>query len=298
MMKSTYIYYVLIISVLSTIFYSCREEKKNWELSSPGNKIQLKVFTTDPENGLAYQVYLAGEKSISVLDSSDLGIIMNNLDFSKNLKFSHAGYKEINESYSTLTGKRINDINHCNELTLEFTNSEYKKLEVIFRAYDDGIAFRYNFPDMDTAVHTIISELSSFNLNSSDGKSWMQTYDTLKHWSLGYEIPYEKEIPIGTSAQVSYGWALPLLFEKPNGIWILISEADLDESYCGMHIKKDAPDGNYSLEFPGEYECYGKFSRFPKSGLPWKTPWRFAIIGDNPGTLVESNMVNHLSRPT
>ncbi len=296
MKKSIQLFAVLFLLTL----ISCSSGEDEWTLSSPNGAIYVTITLDKSDGSIFYTADLHHKDGgkVRALDTSSLGLLRNDHDFSKDLQYGSHNREEIYEPYSTISGKRINDVNHCNEITLSFQHKSGEMLDVIFRAYDEGVAFRYHFAAKDTAKHMVIDELSSFNLNSTAGKAWMQTYDTIRHWSLGYEIPYHREIPIGTSAPVSYGWALPLLFEKEDGTWVLISEADLDEHYAGMHVRQHAPGGNYMLEFPEEYECYGLFSRFPSSTLPWTTPWRFAIITDRLGDIVESNIVDHLSRPT
>ncbi len=291
----------LLIALITVMFYlaSCSADQTHWQVASPDGSILVYVSLDENSGVVTYHADLINEETvIHALDRSTLGLVREDMDFSKNLRYHSFRKQSIYEPYTLISGKRINDINHCNEITIAFKNQEDEIIEMSFRAYDEGMAFRYHFPAKDTALFMVIDELSSFNLNTTGGKAWMQTYDTIRHWSLGYEIPYHREIPIGTSAPVSYGWALPLLFEKEDGTWVFVSEADLDEHYAGMHVRQHAPGGNYMLEFPEEYECYGMFSRFPSSKLPWTTPWRFAIITQNLGDIVESNIVDHLSRPT
>jgi alpha-glucosidase len=297
-LKNSFIWLPLVIATL--LFASCQQRSTNWNVESPDGRINVQISINAADGSVSYVADLLHRdgKTVRALDTSTLGLVREDHDFSKGLKFISSSMEEINEPYSTITGKRINDVNHCNQITLSFEHESGEMMDIIFRAYNEGLAFRYHFAAQDTAERMVIDELSSFNLNTTGGKAWMQTYDTLRHWSLGYEIPYDREISIGTSAPVSYGWALPLLFEKEDGTWILVSEADLDEHYAGMHVRQHAPGGNYMLEFPEDYECYGLFSRFPSSTLPWTTPWRFAIITDRLGDIVESNIVDHLSRPT
>jgi len=297
--KTFNLFPILLAIFAAFIFADCTENKTRWEVTSPNGKINVYVSLDKTDGSIFYVADMHADGSvIGALDRSSLGLVRSDMDFSKNLIFKSFRKRKINEPYSTISGKRINDVNHCEEITIRFENSSGESMDVIFRAYNEGLAYRYHFPATDTAEFTVIDEISSFNLNTNGGKAWMQTYDTLRHWSLAYEIPYDREIPIGTSAPVSYGWALPLLFMKEDGTWVFVSEADLDEHYAGMHVRQHAPDGNYMLEFPEEYECYGMFSRFPSSTLPWTTPWRFAIISDRLGDIVESNIVDHLSRPT
>jgi hypothetical protein len=296
--KQSFIWLPVLTAIF--LFAACQHTQSTWSVASPNGRVNVQISISKSDGSVSYVAELRHRdgNTVPALDTSTLGLIRKDQDFSKGLKFKSLKKEKINEPYSTITGKRINDMNHCNQITLTFEHESGEMMDIVFRAYNEGIAFRYHFAAQDTVEHMVIDELSSFNLNTTGGKAWMQTYDTLQHWSLGYEIPYDKEIPIGTSAPVSYGWALPLLFEKEDGTWILISEADLDEHYAGMHVRQHAPGGNYMLEFPEEYECYGLFSRFPSSTLPWTTPWRFAIITDRLGDIVESNIVDHLSRPT
>jgi hypothetical protein len=297
-LKNSFFWLPIVIAAL--FLASCQQNQTIWNVKSPDGRINVQISINAANGSVSYVADLLHRdgKTVRALDTSTLGLVREDHDFSKGLKFISSSMEEINEPYSTINGKRINDVNHCNQITLGFENESGEVMDIIFRAYNEGLAFRYHFAAQDTAERMVIDELSSFNLNTTGGKAWIQTYDTLRHWSLGYEIPYDLEIPIGTSAPVSYGWALPLLFEKEDGTWILVSEADLDEHYAGMHVRQHAPGGNYMLEFPEEYECYGLFSRFPSSQLPWTTPWRFAIITDRLGDIVESNIVDHLSRPT
>jgi alpha-glucosidase len=296
-LKSTFIW--LSLAAMLIIFNSCQQNQSSWNEKSPDGRLSVTISIDQADGSVSYVADLKHRNGTTVraLDTSTLGLVRDDHDFSKGLKFKSAQRTKINEPYSTIHGKRINDVNHCNQITLSFEHESGEIMQIAFRAYNEAIAFRYTFTAEDDQERMVVDELSSFNLNTTAGKAWMQTYDTLQHWSLGYEIPYHIAIPIGTSAPVSYGWALPLLFEKEDGTWIFISEADLDEHYAGMHVRRHAPGGNYLLSFPEEYECYGLFSRFPSSTLPWTTPWRFAIISDRLGDIVESNIVNHLSRP-
>jgi hypothetical protein len=292
--------FFILLPIFILLLGACQHDQTNWTVKSPDGRINLHISQNVTNGSVSYVADLNRNdgKTVNVIGNSTLGLVREDCDFSKGLIFKSFLKEEINEPYSTITGKRINDVNRCNQITLRFEHESGEIMDIIFRAYNEGLAFRYHFASQDTAKHMIIDELTSFNINTTGGKAWMQTYDTIQHWSLGYEIPYHSGIPIGSSAPVSYGWALPLLFEKEDGTWILVSEADLDEHYAGIHVRQHAPGGNYMLEFPGAYECYGLFSRFPSSTLPWTTPWRFVLITDRLGDIVESNMVNHLSRPT
>ncbi|TVR44384.1 MAG: hypothetical protein EA394_00280, partial [Bacteroidia bacterium] len=205
-MKSK-LFFSWMLILITTLFSACQRKQTTWQVSSPNGKVEVIVTWNKADGSVSYVTDLHREdgKTTRALDKSTLGLVREDHDFSKGLKFTSIAREEIYESYSTISGKRINDVNQCNEITLSFEHDSGEIMNIIFRAYDEGMAFRYHFAAQDTAQHMVIDELSSFNLNTTGGKAWMQTYDTIRHWSLGYEIPYDREIPIGTSAPVSYG---------------------------------------------------------------------------------------------
>ena len=208
---------------------------------------------------------------------------------------SSSGVTVIDEEYSLLSGKRLSNHNYCHQLSLTFSNKNGSHLEIQFRAYNDGVAFRYVFPVKKDTMHTITRELTGFNV-PLPGKAWILPYDSLGEWSPAYESVYENEIEIGTPAPSTTGWAFPALMKIP-GAWLLISESGLDETYCGSHLAAEAPDGNYSIEFPHEWESYGLGKSHPESTPPWQTPWRVIITGTSLGTIVESSLITHLAKP-
>src|SRR5690606_10609577 len=128
--------------------------------------------------------------------------------------------KTVDETYALRTGKRLENRNHYTELTLNFENLKGAKLDIVFRAYDDGVAFKYVFPEKDDKEYTVIRELTGFNL--PEGLAWMQPYDSSTAYAPAYERNYEGSMAIGTPAPFDDGWCFPALFEA-NDHWILLT---------------------------------------------------------------------------
>ena len=126
------------------------------------------------------------------------------------------------------------------------------------------------------------------------GKCWIQPYDKVTEYSPAYETYYQDAIEIGANSPNKEGWSFPALFET-NGIWMLISEANLGPSFYGAHLQPTVEKGLYQIRLPEKAEARGKCSQHPTSSLPWASPWRFIEIGISPGTVIESNMVTNLS---
>jgi hypothetical protein len=193
-----------------------------------------------------------------------------------------------------LSGKQLENKNEANQILLNFENREGTGMQLIFRAYNKGFAMRYLFPGQSDELFTIRGENTGFNL-PEEGKKWIHPYDTIAPWAPAYEQFYQDELEIGVkSPDNRNGWSFPALFYA-NDLWILISEADLNESYCGMHLTDNPEGGLYTLEFPEPGEAMGMVDSYPSWTLPWQTPWRFAVISENPGDIVESNLVHDLS---
>ncbi|NJK96534.1 MAG: hypothetical protein HC905_17895 [Bacteroidales bacterium] len=125
-------------------------------------------------------------------------------------------------------------------------------MQVIARAYDEGIAFRYAFPEEDSKIYTVEDELTSFSV-AGEGKVWLQPYDKVTVYTPAYERYFENGIPIGTAAPSKEGWAFPALFET-SGTWMLITEAAVDSNYFAAHLQPNAEGGKYTIRLPEETE--------------------------------------------
>lgn len=260
-------------------------------LYSPDNHINVSIQFID--KSLFYQVKMNGCND--VIESSQLGIVRNDQEFVQNLKFDGFERKIIDEEYELIAGKQKVNQFEANQYVLNFMNEKKNPIQIIFQVFNDGVAFKYYFPNKNDETFVIKNELSQFNL-PDDGLAWMLPYDTVGVWSPAYEAVFEKEIAVGSPAPSTTGWCFPALFHV-NDHWVLLTESNVDRNYCGSHLAAKSPEGKYKIEFPLETESYGLGSKYPQSTLPWSTPWRVIITGKNLSTIVESNIVQHLADP-
>lgn len=284
------------IAPLIVIFYlaiSCVEMEK-WIVRSPSGEIEFELFTHD--SNLYYKVFLKTEERLTtILDTSQLGLRRLDSDF-KNLKILEITYKEgVIDEYELVKGKKKKLKTVYNQLTALCNNKEGKRIDILVRAYNEGVAFSYRFPEASDSVFCISEEYSSFNLQP--GKAWMHPYDTIADWAPAYETYYESAIPIGQKApEDKNGWGFPVLFNS-NNTWLLVSESGLDGSYVASHLETDGKKGEYGIVFPLATEAKGNYSNISCNTLPWQTPWRFVTISSDIASIVESNMVTHLATP-
>jgi len=266
-----------------------------WTLTSPDGKVAIRVALGD-RSRLQYDV--ACDKQ-TVLSQSPLGISRRDQNFVDGLKFVEAGgIKIIDETYTMMSGKRKTCRNFANEQTLVFQNAGGARVELIVRAYNDGVTFRYRFPEQSQDKHTVTSESTGFRLPTG-GKVWAHPYDKSTKYSPAYETYYVNGVNVGTASANEAGWAFPLLAcTADRSRWVLLTEAGLEPSYCGARIAQNAPDGLYTIRFPDEAEGDYTGSVEPSSTLPWATPWRVIIVGDSLARLVESTLVTDVCPPS
>lgn len=262
-----------------------------WNVSSPDKKLEVKI--TSQAGKLNYTA--AYSKKIAI-ESSPLGIVRDDQQFSEKLKFVSKNTSVIDERYTLSVGKQLQARNNANELTLTFENENKDQVQVIFRAYNDGMAYRYHFPKKDNNSHKILKEESGFAIAKS-AKAWIQPYDLNSRKKPCYEAFYENGITPGAPSPNPAGWAFPALFNT-NNLWVLISEAALDETYCGTHLEDKEGNGVYTIRFAEKEEVTSDADPEPVSTLPWTTPWRAAVIGPSLGTIQASNLIANLNPPS
>jgi len=288
---------ILLVFVLA--FTSCTNKPNNWQLSSPDGKLVMTVENIEPENKLFYKV--TGSTNVEeteIISLSALGIEREDQKFIDGLSFISASKVEvIEEKYSLLHGKRRENNSLSNQLTLHFSNANGSKLDVVLRAYNEGVAFKYVFPEKSDKLHTVINETTAFSV--SEGTAFILPHADAGEWWPAYEQYFMKDVKIGTPSPNKAGWSFPALFEINNGNnWVLISEAGLDKTFYGSRLNQNADNGVYTIRMPDEGEGLGVGDVYPKSTLPWATPWRVIFIGESLKPIVESSMITHLSSPS
>lgn len=242
-----------------------------WNLDSPDGAISVAV---KDGNSLQYTASLNGT---TVIEWSPLGISLTDRMFVENPTFESEETSTVDETYHLPSGKCSTYRNYCNELSLDFKNQDDEPFRIVFRAYNDAVAYRYVLKGSGDVE--ITGESSGFTLPAG-ATGWVQKPHP------AYEAAYDK----GTvgSDFTSADLAFPALFETGAGAWVLVSEAAVYYPYCACHFSSSG--GNsFTIKLADDQNITGS--------LPWETPWRVAIIGDSLGDIVESNVIEHLNPP-
>ncbi len=284
-------YTVFLLTFFSCVIFS---HAQDYTISSPDKKI---VVTCSP----AKAVYSIRYNGNPVLDESRLGVTREDEDFSQHLQVIKASAPVIvKDNYTLLTGKKKNISYTATQRVIETKTASGKKMNIIFRVSNDGVAFRYQFPEKSTDIKKINAETTSFRFYDGT-RAWLQpkaeAQTGWEHSNPSYEAHYKMDIPAGTSSPGANGWVYPALF-KYNEVWMLITEAALGKTYCGTALQQHSPNNEYKINFPQAPEVFkdGIPTLNPESTLPWQTPWRIIVIGSMK-TIVESTLGTDLALP-
>jgi alpha-glucosidase len=253
------------------------------EVRSPGG--QLVYYISLQEGSPSYSISFKGRL---LVENSRLTLeLQGSGGPCKNMVITGHQARPVDETYTLAVGKTAVARNHCNELTvnLEEKSQPGWKLDLIIRAYDEGIAFRYEFPvqeHLDSLELT--GEHSTFNLagNPRALALFLPGYTT-SHEGLYTDTPYS-DLPEDNLMDI------PVSFDF-GGTYMTITEAALKE-YAGMYLVKH------------KGMLVSRLSPLPglevvkvRAGLPHVSPWRVLLISDRIGDLFESNILTSLNEP-
>ncbi|UII27715.1 glycoside hydrolase family 97 protein [Fulvivirga maritima] len=296
-----YIPHALLLAFL-TINISCQmavESEAPLIVQSPSGDNSVSFFI-NKEGEAGYTVM---HKDQAVIDSSWVSFDFTNMPSIKgDLKVVNTSTDTKNETWPMPWGEQKEVTNHYNSLTVELqeTSELQRKFSVIFKVYDDGIGFRYSFPEQENMSEVLIAnENTEFQL-TGDHTVWWQPGD----WDI-YEHLYNKskfsEIDATTKrdhpnlAQTYIpvnAVNTPVTMKTAEGLYLSFHEASLI-NYSDMTLQVDPATFKMKSNLVGSENTEYKV----KQQTPFNTPWRTIQIGERAGDLIESKLIVNLNEP-
>ena len=250
--------------ILTIILFSVALAINAQKVASPNGKLSAKL------NGKSLIINYDKQKVIELADIS----------FDK-LRFT----RQVKDDYQMLEGKRL----HCTNEANEYQAPIGSNAKIVIRLYNDGIAFRYEYIKLENQKQP---EEHTVYLIPEGTKRWFM------QWTEAYEgfFPQTttyKVKPIRTSSGVSTSadgwnnrWGYPALLEPAEGVFALISEANIERRQSASCLYNDGE----------RYSVVAAENDLNLSG-DWHTPWRVVIIGKL-ADIVESTLVTDVSEPS
>lgn len=247
--------------------------KASDEWSSPNGKIV--VSATPSVDGFKVS-YKKGNETISVVHINNVGLCFSQAD-AEFVYMDSSPVVSLKEDYTMVTGKRRHCMNQGNQQVFHFKNAQNVRLDLEFRVYDDGIAFRYVFPELKEEM-SIAGEKTTF-----------QFQDGITRWTQKLSQSYEDFYLKNKGRVADYSknqWGFPALFEVSEAVFTLLSEANIMRGNCGSWLNNVAGESAYQVEMSQPTKVSGR----------WCSPWRVAIIGSL-ADVVESTLITDVSEP-
>ena len=263
-------------------------------ISSPNKSLTVQF---NVENGKA--MYSVSKAGAALILNSALGLVCDDEDFSQNLSLATVGPQtKGTDSYTMLYGKQQQFNYLANKRVFQLKSKLGKPMDIIFQVSNDGVAFRYYFPDA-TGKRKISSELSAFNFNA-ETKAWIQHMPEAKTgWAStqpSYEENYVQNTTLDKLPDNKPGWIYPALF-KSGKSWLLISETAAYREYCATRLLHQPGSNGFTIGFPDKREAFAGGVATPESTLPWATPWRIIAISNSLTGIVGSTLGTDLAKP-
>ncbi|WPJ97072.1 glycoside hydrolase family 97 catalytic domain-containing protein [Coraliomargarita algicola] len=261
--------YNRFIQILSAAFLCPLLAATAASISSPDESIQLRTHSADGQ--VAYSVAFKGQP---VIAKSRLGVELAGGAFSGSLELTDTETRTHDSTWQPVWGQFNEYRDHYNELTLHLREVDAPKrtMQVILRAYDDGIAFRYVFPEqLGLSNVNWQRELSEVSVLAQAPVAWYAKTST----TLFNAVPFGK---LGKFCRT------PFTARLAEDVYISLHEAAVvNSSDANLSIAKD----DRTLRYNGSM----------RDAAASVSPWRTVLIAAKPGDLVVSSMILNLNEP-
>jgi len=272
--------FFILVSSFMFLLSSCSSDEEV-RLDSPGGRNNIVFILKD---GIPY--YQVLRDSHIILDTSGLGFDLKDAPpLRGNFKMEKATMSGNHDRWEPVWGQRsrIRDSHNQLLVTLKEQAEPYRKLQLEFKAFDDGVGFRYIIPEQPGLTKLeIMNEATEF-LFREDLSAWWIPGDYDNHEFLYRNTPLSRIDSANT----------PLTLESTDSLCMSIHEASL-VNYPEMRLKRS---GDNPLKLLCDLVPWPDGVK-AKVEVPFKTPWRTIQLASEARKLIESTMILNLNEPT
>lgn len=252
-------------------------------LQSPDGRLSL---TAGVKDGCPY--YSLAQGTETLINPSALGFILEDGPLDDNFRLKEVRHSTFDETWAQPWGEEVEVRNHYNELTLDLEgrNGLKRRLSIVFRLFDDGLGFRYVFPEQENLKQFVIMDEKTEYAFPWDAKAWsIPTNGTKYYEALFTASPLSRKDTIST----------PVTLEVNDSLYMVLHEADLTD-YASLNL---TPGTNKQEKGVTLRAALTPWSTGEKvfAAAPFATPWRTIIVGKTPGDLMLSRLMLNLNEP-
>jgi hypothetical protein len=293
-------YIQLSILIVTVLFSSCtKKQAQKIVVASPDSSIEIQFILSEKGE----PTYWLNYKKDKVIKPSTLGFNLKELpSLMEGFEIVNSTTRNFNETWQMPWGEQIDVVNNYNELKVELQESSKleRKLNIIFRVFNDGIGFRYEFPEQENLSKVFITdENTQFNL-TGDHKVWWTPGDWDIYEHLFNTTKFSKIDALSKANHPNLGQTYipenavntPVTMKTASGLHLSFHEAALVD-YADMTLKVDTTNFTMISGLVGSANNDYKVVRT----VPFETPWRTIQIAEKAGDLIESKLIVNLNAP-
>ena len=267
------------------------------DLKSPNGRL-LMHFEVD---GMGCPVYTLSYKGKPVIKRSRLGLEAEGFSLREGFQLQKAETATFDETWKPVWGEVSSIRNHYNELAVTLHQAkDDRTIRIRFRLYDDGLGFRYEFPEQKNLVYFVIKdEYSEFAMAGDHKAFWIPgDYDTQEY---DYTESHLSEIRKLMKAAVTFntsqtpfsptGVQTALMMKSADGLYINLHEAALVDYPC-MSLELD--DKTMTFRSWLTPDAQGKKGYMQ---TPCQSPWRTIMVSDDAREILASKLTLNLNEP-
>ena len=267
------------------------------DLKSPNGRL-LMHFEVD---GMGCPVYTLSYKGKPVIKRSRLGLEAEGFSLREGFQLQKAETATFDETWKPVWGEVSSIRNHYNELAVTLHQpKEDRTIRIRFRLYDDGLGFRYEFPEQKNLVYFVIKdEYSEFAMAGDHKAFWIPgDYDTQEY---DYTESHLSEIRKLMKAAITFntsqtpfsptGVQTALMMKSADGLYINLHEAALVDYPC-MSLELD--DKTMTFRSWLTPDAQGKKGYMQ---TPCQSPWRTIMVSDDALQILASKLTLNLNEP-
>ena len=271
---------------------------QNIEVTSPNGLVSVAFTLT----GNGVPTYAMSFKSKEVVAPSKLGLeLAEEHSLLDGFTLAATERSTFDETWQPVWGETKNIRNHYNELLVRLQQDETGRLmNIRFRVYNDGVGFRYEFPQQEKLVYFVVKdERTQFAMTGDHTAWWIPgDYDTQEYDYTESKLSeirgLMKSAICDNASQTLFsptGVQTALQLKTADGIYLNIHEAALIDYSC-MHL--DLDDNRFIFNTQLTPDAQGNMAHMQS---PCHTPWRTVMVADNACGILSSNLILNLNEP-
>lgn len=250
------------------------------EVASPDGSISLSFRLTE-EGAPQYAVARDGE---TVIDWSALGLQCVGQDLTRNFALQGSDSRFVHDTWETVWGEEREISDTHNEMVGHLKQSSGVEMDITFRVFNDGFAFRYSFSEQELKKLTITDEMSEYRF-TADHQAWSIPWRTEYYEGLWSKAPLSEKDTMCS----------PVTIELQNGGYAFVHEAALRDYPAQNLYYKDGALRTYLTPWLDEHAQPMDVKAYKT--VPFPTPWRMVILTRTLPEMVASRIMLNLNPP-